>query len=313
MRDMDAQRGTPATTLLAALYLVSGALACLGAAWPMDADTPVTLLWALGLLGLLCGGAIAALGRALPPWGVPAAVVFMGVLIAVLTWRSVTAVGIVALGPALIALALYAAHVLPLPAARVHAAFLVVVASAGAAAAEPSGFALPWVSLVVTVVVLTEVQGRLARKLRTAADTDPLTGVANRRSWEAEAARHLARAQRTGEPLSFAILDLDDFKLVNDREGHGAGDDLLCELTRGWSRRLRRADLLGRYGGDEFVLCLPATDEQGAWELLAGLEETHEFPWTVGLATAKPGDTLSAVLARADQHLYLRKGTGRRS
>ncbi|WP_051516098.1 GGDEF domain-containing protein [Candidatus Blastococcus massiliensis] len=310
---MDDQRGTPAATLLAALYLVGGVLACLGAARPMDADTPVPLLWTLGVIGLVVGTVVALLRRRLPSWAVPAAVTFMAVFIAILAWRSATALGIVALGPAMTALALYAAHVLPLPVARAHAGFLVAATSAGAAAAEPSGFLLPWIALVVSVVALTEAQGRLAGRLRNAAETDPLTGVANRRSWEAEASRHLARALRTGEPLSFAILDLDDFKQVNDRDGHGAGDDLLRELTTGWARRLRRADLLGRYGGDEFVLCLPATDEQGAWELLTGLEDTHEFPWTVGLATAQQGDTLSGVLARADQHLYLRKGTGRRS
>ena len=168
-------------------------------------------------------------------------------------------------------------------------------------------------ALAVTVLALTEAQGRLARRLRNAADTDPLTAVANRRAWETEASRHLSRALRTGEPLSIAILDLDDFKQVNDQEGHGAGDALLRDLASGWTTRLRHADLLGRYGGDEFVLCLPATDAEGAVELLAQLEETHRFRWTVGLATVQQGDTLSSVLARADEDLYQRKRAGRRT
>jgi diguanylate cyclase (GGDEF)-like protein len=310
---MDGHRRGPAATLLAALYLVSGALCFAGAAWPMDADTPVGLLWGLGVIGVVAGVALAAYGRPLEPELVHTAVAAVSVLVAVLAWHSATAVGIVGLGPALIAVALYVAHVLPLPAARAHAVFLVVVSSAGAAAAEPSGFLQAWVALAVTVLALTEAQGRLARRLHDAADTDPLTAVANRRAWETEASRHLSRALRTGEPLSIAILDLDDFKQVNDQEGHGAGDALLRDLASGWTTRLRHADLLGRYGGDEFVLCLPATDAEGAAELLAQLEETHCFRWTVGLATVRRGDTLSSVLARADEDLYQRKRAGRRT
>lgn len=308
---MDGNRRAPATTLLAALYLVSGALCAAGAAWPMNPDAPVRLLWLLAIVGLGTGGALAAFGRALRPWVTHAALALVSVLIAVLAWRSATPVGIVGLGPAMTAVALYAAHVLPLPAARAHTTFLVAVACAGAAAAEPSGFFQAWLALCVTVLGLAEAQGRLARRLRDAADTDPLTRVANRRAWEEEASRHLARALRSGEPLSVAILDLDDFKLVNDRDGHGAGDALLRELAAGWTGRLRHADLLGRYGGDEFVLCLPATDADGAAELLSRLEDTHEFRWSVGLTTVRPGDTLAGMLSRADEDLYARKRAGR--
>jgi diguanylate cyclase (GGDEF)-like protein len=310
---MDGQRSAPAATLLAALYAVSGVLCLAAAASPMSPDAPVGLLWGLGIGGVVLGAALAAFRRVLPPWALHAALALVSVLIGVLAWRSATAVGIVGLGPAMTAVALYAAHVLPLSSARAHTTFAIAVASVGAAAAEPSGFLHAWLALAVAVLALAEAQGRLASRLRDAADTDPLTGVANRRSWEADASRHLAGALRTGEPLSVAILDLDDFKQVNDRDGHGAGDALLRELTANWTLRLRQADLLGRYGGDEFVLCLPATDEQGAQELLARLEESHRFRWSVGLATVRPGDTLAGVLARADEDLYQRKRAGRQT
>ncbi|RZU32562.1 GGDEF domain-containing protein [Blastococcus saxobsidens] len=300
-----------ATTLLATLYTVSGALCWAGAAMPMDRGTPVALLWVLGAIGLGVGAGLWWSGRDVRPWVLHAAVALASVLVGVLAWQSATAVGIVGLGPALIAVGLYAAHFLPLPAARVHAGFALLSGSAGAWAAAPSDFLSPWITLIATAVVLVEVQARLARQLRTAAGTDPLTGLANRRAWEEEASRHLARAARSGEPLSFAVLDLDDFKEVNDRDGHGAGDALLRELTAGWSRRLRHADLLGRYGGDEFVLCLPATDEAAATELLGQLAATHPFTWTGGVATARSGDTLTSVLARADEQLYRRKRSGR--
>ncbi|MBN1096486.1 GGDEF domain-containing protein [Blastococcus sp. TML/C7B] len=308
---MDRPHGAPAVPLLAALYLVSGALCLAGAAWPVNPDAPVQLLWVLGCTGVGVGGVLALLRDELPAWAVDAGLFLMSLLIGVLAWRSVTQAGVVGLGPVMIAVALYAAHVLPLPAARVHAVVLVTATSAGAAAAAPSGFLPAWVALVVAVLALTEVQGRLARQLRDAADTDPLTGVANRRAWQAATSRHLAHALRTGEPLTVAILDLDHFKLVNDRDGHSAGDALLRELTAGWTGRLRHADLLGRYGGDEFVLCLPATDEAGARDLVDRLREAHGFGWSAGLSTVRAGDTLDAVLRRADEDLYERKRAGR--
>jgi diguanylate cyclase (GGDEF)-like protein len=307
---MHADRRTP-VALMAMLYAVSGALCLIAAAWPADPRSPVGLILAVAVVGLVGGGLFWALGSRVRWWALHAAVALGSVVVGVLAWRSVTAVGIVGMGPALIGIGLYAAHFFPLFAARLHVLLLVLLATAGAVAAEPGGFTVPWVILIAATVALTEAQGRLARNLRTAATTDPLTGVANRRAWEAEAARNLARAERTGEPLSFAILDLDDFKEVNDREGHSAGDALLRELTVGWSRRLRRADLLGRYGGDEFVLCLPSTDEDGAWQILRELDATHRFAWTGGVATARKGDTLGSVLARADAHLYRQKRAGR--
>lgn len=307
---MHADRRTP-VALLAVLYAFSGGLCLIAAVWPMNPASPVPLLLTIGVIGLTGGATFWVLGGRTRWWAIHAAIALGSVLISLLAWRSATAVGIVGLGPALIGIGLYAAHFFRLGAARMHVVALVTLATAGAIAAGPDGFVIPWVVLVLATTALTEAQGRLARNLRTAATTDPLTGVANRRAWEAEAARNLARALRTGEPLTFAILDLDHFKVVNDREGHGAGDALLRELTAGWSRRLRRADLLGRYGGDEFVLCLPATDEAGAWEILRQLDETHDFAWSAGVATARPDDTLSTVLARADAHLYLQKRTGR--
>jgi diguanylate cyclase (GGDEF)-like protein len=308
---MHADRRTP-VALLAMLYVVSGGSSLIGAVWPMNPHTPVGLLLIVGVVGLAGGGVFWALGVRVRWWAVHAAVALASVLVGLLAWRSATAVGIIGLGPAMIGIGLYTAHFFSLRAARLHVALLLALATAGAVAAEPGGFVVPWLVMTMATAALTEAQGRLARNLRTAATTDPLTGVANRRAWEAEAARNLARADRTGEPLSFAILDLDDFKEVNDRDGHGAGDALLRDLTSGWSGRLRRADLLGRYGGDEFVLCLPATDERGAWQILEQLDATHAFAWSVGVATARPGDTLDSVLARADADLYLQKRGGRR-
>ena len=304
--------GRPARiVLLALLYAVSGLLCALGAMAPMSIHSPISLEWTLAAIGVAGAAVIWTAGARLPEPAVHGAVLLETVLLGALAWRSATRVGIVGLGPVVIAIGLYVAQFFSLRDARLHVAALIASFSLGALAAAPSNFLVPWVTLVVATALLTELQGRVASQLRSAAATDPLTGVANRRAWEAEAGRNLARAHRTGEPLSVAILDLDSFKMVNDREGHGAGDALLCELTTGWSRRLRGADLLGRYGGDEFVLCLPGTDEDGAWHVLQQLDETHSFPWSVGVATVGAGDTLGTLLERADAQLYRRKRSGR--
>ncbi|MGY1620952.1 GGDEF domain-containing protein [Geodermatophilus sp. SYSU D00965] len=293
--------------LLALLYAVSGALCVVGALNPMSPDTPVGLAWVLAGVGLL-GGALLWWRRAgLGARSVHAAVGLMSTLVAVLAWQSATAVGIVGLGPCMVAVGLFCAHYLGARAARLHVGYLVAATTAGAAAAVPAGFAVPWLTMVVTVGTVAEAQVRIAAQLHRAAGTDPLTGLANRRAWEADATRSLAHAQRTGEPLTVAVIDLDGFKAVNDHQGHGAGDALLQSLARAWSSELRMADLLGRQGGDEFVLCLPNTDTSHAGELLTRLRASHTASWSAGTATARPGDTLPDLVVRADAELYRNK------
>ncbi|WP_188959672.1 diguanylate cyclase domain-containing protein [Modestobacter marinus] len=304
---MRADRRVPARVGLLALLYGSGGLFCLaGALRPVDPETPVALAGGLAVVGI--GGAVVLLlrGGRLSAAGGHTALVVVSLLVAVLASRSVTAVGVVGLGPVLIAIGLYAAHFCSLPAARVHAGLAVGTTSVGAAVSLPSTAALPWVITAVSALLLTEAHARLNRDLRTDAATDPLTGLANRRAWEAEAGRTLARALRSEEPMTVVVLDLDDFKAVNDRDGHSAGDRLLQEVAGHWQARLRTADLLGRYGGDEFVLCLPATDAPGAQEVLERLAG-GPIGWSAGTATARAGDSLATLLQRADAELYAGK------
>jgi len=298
--------------LLSLLYAVGGGFSLLDAAWPQGPDSPVTIGWVTGGVALAVAAAVWWRGARLTDREVHATLVLAAVLLAVLASRFVTAVGIVALGPVIITLCLYSGWFLSLPAARVLATVTLLLASAGAVLASPSMFIVPWLVMVVTAAILTEIQGRLAEQLRRAATTDPLTGLANRRAWEAGAGRAVAHARRSGEPVTVALLDLDHFKEVNDRSGHEAGDVLLRELTTRWTAELRQDDLLGRYGGDEFVLCLPGTDSTGAGEILSRMAACHAFRWSAGTATARSGDTVGSLLARADADLYTHKRSGRR-
>ncbi len=299
------------SALLALLYGAGGVFSLLNAAWPMRPDSPVVLGWFIGVLAVTLAAALWWRGARLTDVEVHLALVLATGMVAVLASQSMTAVGVVALGPIIITICLYAGWFLPLPAARAHGLFILLLTSAGAWLAAPGGFLVFWVILVVTAAALTESQGRLADGLRRAATTDPLTGLVNRRAWQAETSRVLSHAARTGEPMTVAILDLDQFKEVNDRSGHEAGDRLLRELTARWIGELRLADLLGRYGGDEFVLCLPGTDAAGTAEILARLDASHPFRWSVGTATAVDGDTVSTMLARADAALYEHKRRSR--
>ncbi len=302
----------PQVALLALLYGLAGVLCLASALRPMTEASPVGLAGALTGVGVTGAVAIWSLGTRVPVV-VHSGLALLSVCTGGLAWQSATAVGVVGLGPVLIAVGLYAAHFFSPAAARAHAGLVVGLTSLGALAAEPTGFLVPWLIAALAAGIITEAQTRLSARLRAAASTDPLTGLANRRAWEAAATRSLAHAARSGEPLTIAVLDLDGFKQVNDTEGHHAGDELLRRLTRLWSARLRGADLLGRHGGDEFVLCLPATDAVAAVDVLDRLADGAPASWSVGTATAGDGDTLTTLLARADAALYRDKHQRRAS
>jgi diguanylate cyclase (GGDEF)-like protein len=147
----------------------------------------------------------------------------------------------------------------------------------------------------------------------TLAASDPLTGLPNRRRWDEEAARMVARAERTGEPLAVAIIDLDRFKDYNDTHGHQAGDRLLKEAAAAWRDQLRAGDLLARWGGEEFAVALPGATAEQAVPVLERLRAATPSGQTasVGLASFAPGATLAGLVEQADRALYRAKDTGR--
>lgn len=126
-------------------------------------------------------------------------------------------------------------------------------------------------------------------KLEALSNTDALTGIANRRSFDCVLTQEWNRTQRTGAPLSLILLDVDLFKRYNDRYGHQAGDSCLKELAHALVRAERRAGrLVARYGGEEFVVLLPGADEQEALETARRIQQAV---WNLGLphAETEPG------------------------
>ncbi|MGH2850445.1 MAG: GGDEF domain-containing protein [Solirubrobacteraceae bacterium] len=125
---------------------------------------------------------------------------------------------------------------------------------------------------LLCVVILGRRQSRFERErhaLRRDALSDPVTGVANRRSLVARADYEIARHRRAGQSFALVMLDLDGFKALNDRFGHAAGDDLLRDVAAALERTMRAQDTVARLGGDEFCVLAPETGERGG-ELLGG-------------------------------------------
>jgi diguanylate cyclase (GGDEF)-like protein len=164
---------------------------------------------------------------------------------------------------------------------------------------------------------------QLIEQLQSAASTDPLTGLSNRRAMEDRLATELSRTQRHQIRTSVVMIDVDRFKLVNDSLGHAAGDRLLAELSRILRQQCRSLDAVGRMGGDEFLVILPMTTSEEAQifvgrvqRAVAHLERTHpEFgrpSLSMGVAEApKHGITPDAILGAADAALYRAKRSGR--
>lgn len=165
---------------------------------------------------------------------------------------------------------------------------------------------------------------RLQDELGRLATTDPLTGVANRRHFLANATEEIRRADRSGQPLSVIMLDVDHFKTINDALGHAAGDNTLVVLAQAAKALLRDIDILGRWGGEEFAIVLPQADLTAAIaaaeRLRHGLaqltipEGPGPVPLTVslGVAQIRPDeDSPDAAMRRADAAMYRAKSNGR--
>jgi len=161
-------------------------------------------------------------------------------------------------------------------------------------------------------------------KLEQLATTDPLTGIANRRKMTDTIAAELERAARFGHPLSVLMVDVDYFKRVNDTHGHEVGDRTIVAMANVLMASLRTIDTAARFGGEEFVVLMPETDEAVAAIAAERLREAASavrltaddgslvaITVTIGVSSARPDDSPSTLLVRADKALYRGKKEGR--
>lgn len=162
---------------------------------------------------------------------------------------------------------------------------------------------------------------RLEIELRQLATTDPLTGAWNRRHFLELAAKEVNRSRRYGRPLAVMLIDIDNFKRINDTLGHSSGDQVLTRLARVLRRTLRKPDAFGRLGGDEFAVLAPELDEDAARQMAERLREAMEitlpgadFLVTISIGVSAWNDadeTIEPAMHRADQALYRSKQEGR--
>jgi diguanylate cyclase (GGDEF)-like protein/PAS domain S-box-containing protein len=180
-----------------------------------------------------------------------------------------------------------------------------------------------WEGVLIDISARKRVEAELMtanRQLEELASTDDLTGVSNRRHLEASIRQAIVRAERHGGPLSMLLCDLDHFKAINDRYGHPVGDQVLIEFCQRILRQMRSGDCFGRWGGEEFLILLDASDAQAATALadkLRRLISAQPFN-TVGRVTAsfgvaqwQPGESEGSWFQRADQGIYAAKEAGR--
>jgi len=162
------------------------------------------------------------------------------------------------------------------------------------------------------------------RRVSSQATTDSLTGLANRRTLDEELVLEWRRADRVGESLAFVLLDLDNFKQVNDTHGHQAGDAVLRAVGQILLGGVRQVDLAGRYGGEEFALILPETDLPGALKLAERLRvaleaaavehaegKTLRVTASFGVALKDNLGSADELVAIADEALYAAKRAGK--
>lgn len=216
--------------------------------------------------------------------------------------------------------------------------FLVNLAQLDGIRLSPFGFAVVAAAVLVCLgnrqaQALADLESAVQRRTReletanqqlaSAAQTDGLTGALNRRGFMASMAAERQRAKRTGRAFSLVLVDIDYFKQFNDRWGHACGDYVLTRISHLLAQHTRDVDQVARWGGEEFILLLPETNDRGAAVLADKIRQALEdnlFQFngqrmavtaTFGVASHRQGETLEQTVARADKALYQGKDKGR--
>jgi diguanylate cyclase (GGDEF)-like protein len=296
---------------LAAIFGVGGLMCLFAAAFPISKTAPTTLATVLGVILIGASLALLRFGSGISPRGLQVLALCGTLANSVLVANCTTDYGGALNSFAFIWIGIYAGQFFEQRAARFQAAALVIASGVSLWLSGLPGMITAWALVAGSSVLATEALARLNSRVRTQLVTDPLTGLLNRSGFVAAAERMRSVADRADLPISIALIDLDQFKQVNDEQGHAAGDELLVELGRDWRAELRGSEVLARFGGDEFALALVGTERAGAEDALRRLRLASPAHWSVGVAEWLRGETLDRALARADEELYRAKRDSR--
>jgi diguanylate cyclase (GGDEF)-like protein len=296
---------------LALIYGVGGLMCLFAAAFPISKTAPTTLATVLGIVFLCAATLLLRFGNRLPLRALQAAAVTGTICNSILVANCTTNYGGALNSFAYLWIGIYAGQFFDQRAARFQAAVLVVASGIALWLSGLPGMFTAWALVAGSSVLATEALARLNSRLREQLVTDPLTGLLNRSGFVVEAERMRSVADRAQLPISIALIDLDQFKQVNDQQGHAAGDELLIELGREWLAELRGSEVLARFGGDEFALALVGTGRTGAEDALRRLRLASAADWSSGVVEWSRGESLDRAMARADEELYRAKRDSR--
>jgi len=294
----------PDVRALSLITFVGAVSSLVAAFFPSNPGAPVDLFRLVAGLALACSLLLWWLADRTPRWFLHAAVAGGTLAISVLIARAATGVSTVVTATDYIWMGVYVSFFFSRTAARLH---LTLIAAAFGAALLVNKHNVPaeaFVLMTASIIVASETIGRQSGRLRHEAHTDSLTGLLNRKGLATAAERAFTLADRTGIPLTIGLVDLDNFKQVNDLDGHAAGDRLLVEMTRTWSEELQPGDLFARLGGDEFLVVLVGSSDEEAARFFERLLFISPAQWSAGVIKRHAGEDLSACLARADNTLY---------